>query len=217
MNSREIEDKKKGLKLSALQREIIVGLLLGDGCLESQNKGTTYRLKVEQSAKHKPYVDHLYEVFKDWVVSPPRNRILKTNGGPEGNWTFQTLSHASLRFYGAQFYKDGRKAVPKLIDHWLTEVGLAYWYMDDGSMKSGQSKGVIFDTQGFDKSEVERLIRVLETKFSLEATLRKQPDGYQIYVSGRSFERFIEIVEPHIIEEMKHKLPSARRTHLPKL
>lgn len=217
MYSREIEDTKKRLKLTPRQREIIVGLLLGDGCLERTGKGSTYRLKVEQSAKHKPYVDHLYEEFRQWVQTPPRKRVLKTNGGQEGNWTFQTVSHPSLKFYGTQFYKDGTKAVPKLIDHWITPIGLAYWFMDDGSMKSKDSKGVIFNTQDFSKAEVELLTRVLGTKFSLEASLRKQREGYQIYVSGRSYERFIELVEPYVIDEMRYKLPPPRRTQLPKL
>lgn len=217
MFSLEIEEAKRRLKLTPRQRQIIVGLLLGDGCLESQNSGKTFRLKVEQSARHKPYVDHLYEEFKQWVLTPPRNRILKTNGGKQGNWAFQTVSHSGLRFYGAQFYREGRKTVPKLIDHWLTELGLAYWYMDDGSMKSDQSKAVIFNTQAFTKAEVESLIRVLRSKFLLEATLRKQREGHQIYVSGRSYERFIEMVEPFVIPAMAYKLPPSRRTHLPKL
>ena len=214
MNSLEIEEAKKRLKLTPRQRQILVGLMLGDGCLERTGRGETFRLKVEQSAMHKPYVLHLYKEFRQWVLTPPRNRVLKTNGGKEGNWTFQTVSHSSLRFYGAQFYKEGRKSVPKLIDHWLTPIGLAYWFMDDGSSKSKDSKGVILNTQGFKKNEVELLTRVLVSKFSLEAQLRKQPEGYQIYVSGRSYERFIELVEPYIIEEMKYKLPSPRRTQL---
>jgi len=47
MRLKEIEDYKKDLKLSSLQREIIVGLALGDGHLETHNNGRTYKLKVE--------------------------------------------------------------------------------------------------------------------------------------------------------------------------
>lgn len=211
MYSLEIEEAKERLKLTPRQREILVGLLLGDGSLERTGRAT-FRLEVEQSATRKPYVMHLYREFERWVLTPPRNRVPKTNAGVEGNWTFQTVSHPSLRFYGTQFYGEDGKVVPKLIDHWLTPLGLAYWFMDDGSIKSKESKGIILNTEGFKKSEVERLIRVLGSKFSLEASLRKQRDGYQIYVSGRSYERFIELVEPYVIEEMRYKLPPPRRT-----
>ena len=88
--------------------------------------------------------------------------------------------------------------MPKLIHRWLTPRGLAHWYMDDGSIKSSQSKGVIFNTQGFDRSDVDRLIGVLQSKFGLKASRRRQPEGDQIYVSGSSFESFFELVDPYV-------------------
>ena len=47
-HSRDIEEYKQHLKLTRTQREVLVGLLLGDGHLETQNGGRTYRLKIEQ-------------------------------------------------------------------------------------------------------------------------------------------------------------------------
>ena len=45
--------KEEKMKLSREQREILVGILLGDAHLETQNRGRTYRLKVEHSLKEK--------------------------------------------------------------------------------------------------------------------------------------------------------------------
>ena len=115
MRSREIENYKKSLKLNREQRETLVGILLGDGCLETQNEGKTYRLKIEQSARHRPYVEHLYELFKPWVRTEPRKRVrTASNGSGTTSWGFNTLSHAALRFYAHQFYADGLKRLPKL-------------------------------------------------------------------------------------------------------
>lgn len=33
---------------------------------------------------------------------------------------------------------------------------------------------------------------------------------YQIYVSGYSYERFVELVNPYIIDSMKYKIPPPR-------
>ena len=216
MRSREIEAYKKTLRLSPTQREVLVGILLGDACLETQNGGLTYRLKVEQCAAHAPYVRSLYELFQAWVLTPPRRRTVRRGSSESENWVFQTVSHPAFRFYARQFY-DGRvKRVPKLIHRWLTPRGLAHWYMDDGSLKSKDSKGVIFNTQGFNRRDVDRLVDVLRAKFMLEASLRKQLDGDQIYVSGRSFERFVGLVNPYVTDDMRHKVPLPRRTQLPK-
>jgi len=217
MHSKELEEYKRKLKLAPIQREVLVGILLGDAHLETQNKGRTYRLKIEQSEKHRAYVEHLYEIFKLWVNTPPQRKIRESWGKENCRFWFQTLSHSAFRFYAHQFYKEGKKCIPRLIYRWLTPRVLAYWFMDDGSIKSKQSKGVIFNTQCYTKPEIERLIQVFRQKFELQTKLRKQKEGFQIYVSGKSYERFRELVEAYLLEEMKYKLPEARLTQLPKM
>ena len=217
MHSRAIEQYKLGLQLTEAHQEILVGLLLGDGCLETQNGGRTYRLKVEQSARHEAYVRHIHELFSEWVLKPPRRRLSRaSNGTITINWAFQTVSHVAFEPYGLQFYGGSRKKVPELIADWLTPRGFAYWFMDDGSMKSADSKGVVLNTQAYAAADVERLINLLKGRFGLEAKIRNQSDGPQIYIAGASFERVSELIEPFVLEEMRYKVPRARRTHLPK-
>jgi len=215
VRSRAIETYKTTLRLSDVQREMLVGIILGDACLETQNAGRTYRLKIEQGAAHADYVQHLYEVFREWVLSPPRSKRGQTRGVTTINLAFQTVSHDELAEFGDLFYRDRRKIVPENIGDLLTARGLAYWYMDDGSMKSSESKGVLFNTHAYQPDEINTLIGVLD-EFGLGATQRRQTDGVQIYVSGRSFERFVELVDPYVIEAMRYKVPQPRRTHLPK-
>lgn len=216
MRSNELESYKCTLALTEEQHEILVGILLGDAHLETQNHGRTFRLKLEQSEFHEPYINYLHEIFSAWVRTSPRAKRKVRNGVETKNMWFQTLSHGAFRFYAQQFYTDGRKRVPELVHRWLSPRGLAFWYMDDGSVKSRQSKGVIFNTQGFSRGDVERLCHVLEQQFVLRANVRKQGDGFQIYVSGESFEQFSSLVSPYIIPEMRYKIPAARQTQLPK-
>ena len=217
MRSRVIEAYKSGLELSSVQREMLVGLLLGDACLETQNRGRTYRLKIEQCARHEAYIDHLYSFFREWVLTPPRTRSKRaSNGSVTTNLAFQTVSHSAFRFYAQQFYAGGAKRVPELIHHWLTPRAVSYWFMDDGSVKSSQSKGVILNTNCFERQDVERLAHSLSDLFGLQVKPRRQPEGVQLYVSGRSFEIFSAIVDPYVISEMRYKVPLARRTKVPK-
>ena len=215
MRSRAIEAYKTTLRLTDVQREIVVGVLLGDAHLETQNGGRSYRLKVEQGHRHAEYVSHLYSELREWVLTPPRPKMGKTKGVTTLNLSFQTVSHEEFASYGSLFYRGRRKTVPESIRDIATARVLAYWYMDDGSMKSRQSKGVIFNTQAYDSSDIRRLTNVLEG-FGLEAWERRQSDGIQIYVSGDSYERFIELVSPYVIKAMRYKVPLTRRTHLPK-
>ena len=218
MRSNDIEEYKAGLRLSGVQREVLVGILLGDAMLETQNGGKTYRIKIEHGAGQKAYAEHLYGIFKDWVLSPPRSREIKlTDGRTYTSVVFSTLSHGAFRFYGHQFYPHGKKVAPKLIRKWLTPRAFAYWFMDDGSVKSKESKGVILNTQGYCKEDVVRLVEALNDLFKFDSKPRKQKEGYQIYISGRNYEGFKSLVLPFILPGMKYKIPEARRTHLPKL
>jgi hypothetical protein len=220
-NTKELRRYKEMLKLTKTQREVIVGLLLGDGSMQTQNDGRTYRLiHVQGGRKRGVYTSHLFEVFGPWVLTPPKLSPPRSGGGnyERGeSWRLLTLSHGNLRFYGKLFYKNGTKRVPKGIGKFLTARGLAYWYMDDGSIKSRQSKGVFFNTQSFTFKEVELLCTVLLSKFRIRASPRRTPSqekkgaGWQIYISGEWYETFSQLVSPYLLPELTYKLPHPRR------
>ncbi len=220
MHSNAIETYKKKLKLTERQREILIGVLLGDGHLETQDQGRTYRLKIEHSIKQRAYVEWLYQEFKEWVQTPPQRRTrfvrLRSVEGTYEKYWFNTLSHGAFRFYAHQFYQHGRKIAPRLIHRWLSPRALAIWYMDDGSIKSKAHKTVLLNTHAFDAMSLKRLQKALQEKFGVKTKLRTQREGTQIYVVGETVQRFLNIIEPYIIPSMRYKLPKVWVTQLPK-
>jgi len=210
MRSNKIEAYKQGLNLSDTQREVLIGLLLGDGHLETQNNGRTYRLKIEHSYLQKEYVDWLYQIFKDWVLTPPKEKEQTVLGVKYNKYYFSTVSHGAFRFYAQQFYKEKKKVLPKLIKKWLSPIVMAVWFMDDGSIKSKRHRALILNTQSFSKPELQTLMRILEEKFGIRMVLRKQSrkqiEIYQLITTSDSVERFVEIIKPHILPSMRYKL-----------
>ena len=208
MRSNIIENYKKTLRLSDEQRDIIVGSLLGDGCLETQNNGKTYRLKIENMLAQKDYVDWKYNFLKEWVLTPPQIKKHVFYGKERENYRFATVSHGSLRFYAQQFYQDGKKVMPKLIGKLLTPLALAVWFMDDGSIKSNHHKALVIHAQSFEKIDLEKAIKVLESKYSIKANLRKRDDGsgYVLYLLSETVDEFIDTVKGYTIPSMKYKL-----------
>jgi len=85
----------------------------------------------------KEYVHHLYELFKERILTPPykKERISKS-GNLNITWRFQTIADPELNFLYKLFFEpfsDNKKHFPEdLIKNHLTPVGLAYWFMDDG-------------------------------------------------------------------------------------
>lgn len=69
-NSKELKQYKESLvKLSQTQWEAAIGLMLGDASLQTQNGGKTYRMKFEWGDRSKRYLDHVYSLFDEWVLS----------------------------------------------------------------------------------------------------------------------------------------------------
>lgn len=208
MRSRAIEDYKKTLHLSDIQREVLVGTLLGDGCLETINSGRTYRLKIEHYLKQKEYLNWKYEIFKPWVLTPPRIRRKLSYGAERDYYSLSTLSHSAFRFYGQQFYGSGKKSIPKVIHKLLTPLALAVWFMDDGSIKSNHHKALVIHAQSFSQDDLQKMINVLEKKFGVKAKLRKRRDGsgFVLYILSETIEKFVKLVKPYILPSLSYKL-----------
>jgi len=217
MRSKEIEEYKSGLSLSKRQKEILIGLILGDGHLEKLYTPTLGRLKVEHSYKQKDYVDWLYNEFRNWVRSEPKAKKKNVWNKIYQNYGFLTYGHRLLGEFQEKFYREGKKIVPNDLGKDITPLGLAVWFMDDGSIKSNRHKGLFLNTQDFKKSDVRRLQRILRNKFSIPSLTRKDGKGEQIYLGGNSAEKFIEIIRFYVIPSMEYKIPRVLRlTKLPK-
>jgi hypothetical protein len=125
--------KQQLTSLSTSEREVAVGVMLGDASLQTQDGGKSYRLKLLQGDRNRDYLFHLSTVFERFVLSPPspQNRCSKTTGKEVKAWRSQTISHKAFNVLAKIFLDEkGRKRItPDLV---LTDRVLAYWLMDDG-------------------------------------------------------------------------------------
>ena len=213
-NSKLMKEYKKSLSnLSPKQWEASIGLMLGDASLQTQNNGKTFRIKFEWGDKHKPYVDHVYSLFDEWLLSKPHK---KTRVSPKGNtvvnWGFQTISHEAFNPLSKLFIINNKKSISdSLIKNHLTEVGLAYWWMDDGGRldynKNSKNKSVVLNTQSFTDIEVETMAKELSDKFNLICESRSNKGKKVIVIKSESYFVFRSLIDPYIISEMSYKLP----------
>jgi len=203
MNLKVISEHKKEISLTKIQRSLIVGKLLGDGHLETQNNGKTYRLKIEHSEKQIDYVEWMFKILKPLVKTDIQTKINSKSV------RFQTLSFGELRFYGQQFYKDGRKVIPKLFSKLIDELSLAIWFMDDGSKKSSKHNTYIIHSLGYTKKELRQVCEVLDRKFNLKFNLYKQKNkNWCMYLQSKSIGDFESMILPYVLrfKSMEHKI-----------
>jgi hypothetical protein len=217
-------------KLTKIQREILIGKLLGDAHLETQTDGRTYRLLVEHSVKASEYVNHLYDIYKPIVGTPPKEVEHEFNldcgvQRKSRSLMFKTTVHPGFRFYGQLFYKDKVKRVPKNIHKLLNPRVLAYWYMDDGALKGKDRSGKRLHTEGFTFSDVQILSDALK-KCDIDNTIQNQHRKIKtkvrvgereevqiinkhykiIYLTSKGDKTFTDLIRPYVLECFKYKL-----------
>ena len=87
--------------------------------------------------------------------------------------------------------------------------------MDDGGkgdFTPNEGKQVHFHTQGFTEESVRQMCKELNQKFGLKAWAKPNKGAHLIAISGDSYEDFKKLVEPYLVNSMKRKLPSERKT-----
>lgn len=88
----------------------------------------------------------------------------------------------------------------------LTPLALAIWIMDDGSKAFS---GMKLCTNNFSYEEVLILIKVLNIKYNLNATINSAgvPNQYIIYIPKKSVNNLYKIVGQYIHPSMQYKFP----------
>jgi len=181
--------------LSEVQRQIIVGSLLGDGAMRCK---TNALLEVNHSVNQSSYVDWKYGHLADLVRTPPRAR--RSNGGRVA-YRFVTRSLPELTPYFRLFYEGGSKRIPEFE---LTRLVLAVWFMDDGSRSRSS---VYLNTQQYDEMSQALVLRLLREQWGIEGTLNRDKTYYRIRISVAGTKRFAGLIDPYLLPEFRYKLP----------
>lgn len=204
---KELNAYKQHLTLTQEQREVIVGTVLGD--LNIRKIGKCSRLVFEQ--KNKDYLFHLYDLFKDFTRTPPKERKQQRLATSEfkSTWYFSTISHVLFQEYYDLFYltETRKKILPSSLNSLLTPRALAYWYMDDGGL---QTKACTISTASFSFKEHLSLQSILYDNWGIKANVHgiNTKNGYlSIYIPVEMSRLFVGLVEPYIVPTMKYKLP----------
>lgn len=141
-----------GVKLTATQKSLIMGALLGDACA-TKTASQKWRISFVHGPKQYKYLDWKYQAIKNIVQSPPKKRITQKAYGTE-SMTFKTRLNKEIGNIADQLYQKGTKTVTLEYLNQLDTLALAVWILDDGNLnKNGGS----LSTHAFTPSE-SRLI-----------------------------------------------------------
>lgn len=191
-------------QLTSYQKQVLIGLLMGNGGLQTLNHGKTYRLRFVQSEVRKDYLFHLYEIFKGFVKTPPGEMVdRRVSGEVYRRWYFNTLSSSVFNEFAELFYLNNQKVIKAELPLLVDRTALAYWFMDNGARKGKNYKGFRFCTDAYSYEEVLLLQNLLEQRFDLRTSITRQRQNFRISVKVESHTSLMKLISDLIPESMQ--------------
>lgn len=174
--------------------------LLGDGSISNGI------FQERHSFKQKKYLLWKKNFFGECSIADLVERV---SGYGSKVLNFNSLTFDVFRELRRDWYKPNKK-IPEDLS-WIDNFTVAVWYMDDGSLSrnKNQKDRACFATNGFSKSDCERLALRLENMYEVSCTVYNSK-GWNIRInSGKNNEisNFWNSISEYIIPSMEYKLP----------
>lgn len=197
------------LSLTEYLKQALIGLTLGDVSLEKATSNSNIRLRFDQSSSiHSDYVFFLYQLFKDYTLSPPKSTNRKPDkrtGKIYNSLIFKTRMLPCFNYLWELFYRERVKTIPNNIGELLTEVGLAFWIMDDGGLGSNGTLNI--HTDSYTSEDVDLLIKVLNCNFQIDSRKSlKRPSQWIIVIPKKEVHKVAELTVGHMHPSMFYKI-----------
>lgn len=180
--------------------EIILGIMMGDGCMENRNKNA--RMSIAHGEKQKEYsyyiADKLSNLSPHTYVS-----VSKLDERTDKKYTSYWVdlpANPAFNEICDHFYENRVKRIPiELFDN-FTWQSLAYMFMDDGSK---EHCGGQLATNCFTIEDLQKFQAFLLEKFNIETTICK---NHTMYIKAKSFRHMKSHIEPYMCECTKYKI-----------
>jgi len=207
-------------------REMVVGTLLGDGCLVKPGKRKIYsknkekywigkcrhyRLQFTHDPTQKDYIYWKYNLLKIICSSGyPKQRFIYNSQQKKTYERYDLVTRTLSYFTRLRkiIYPRGLKQVTRRYLNLLTPLSLAVWYMDDGTFdkKSGRSW---LATNSFSFREQKIIQRYFFEKWNIFSTIVKERKQYKISFNKKEMIKLSNIIRIYILSSLQYKIPTA--------
>lgn len=201
----------------------LYGILLGDG---SYNRKTRW-MTISHTNKQRYYCEWLYKIcmannlqfsskfdfprkttFGDFIYSEIRIK-------PKNSYYFESKN----KFFDS----NGKKIISDYVMENITDLGLLFWYLDDGNLSIRKNKNkpnsvsrfAYLNTQGFSLEDNKKIQKMFKDRFDIDTKLNIDCSGidktkkyYRIYINATNFRKFYDVIRkylPYIPKEFEYK------------
>lgn len=195
---------------------ILAGMMLGDSCVVMGRNSVNAYMKLQHGLPQKEYLLHKVSILQE--ITKVNLRETTDNGHGYSTVVAETRTHPIYTRLYDQWYQSAKKTVTLDAIKRLDEIGLAYWFMDDGSLTTHyetkadgnrvvHGREFLFHTQSFTEDENYLLRDFIEHRFNVKMRVSKHKKIYWVLgcgtIEGR---KLVEIISPYVLPMFNYKL-----------
>ena len=194
----------KKLNFSDIQKQIIIGSILGGCSLSKQPKGKNYYLSMRSKdllwLRYK--MEELYNCFETTEVS--RQNV---------TYICNTQSSESFTEIYNVLYKDGKRHITtKLLDN-LKDIGLAIWFIEGGGWGGRGRKNAYINTTLLSEGSSELIEDYFNSMSGIRCSINCARDRKKILFSVKGTEAILRIILPKFPPFMIQRMEKGEPIH----
>ena len=197
-------------------KQVVLGGLLGDAHIrqkEWNGKKCNAHLMITHSSQQEEYLR-----WKNDLLGPYKGNVRYTG---RQQYTVTTKSHPHMNTFMELVGKP--KQVTRKWLNQLDPLGLAVWYMDDGSLsieyyrrEDGEygirRRRLLLCTDGFSEKEHWIMQQYFKVVWGIDVAIHRYKSSkdqrylYRLSMNYTEAQKFVAIIEPYIVDSMKYKI-----------
>lgn len=194
--------------LSKKAREMLFGSLFGDAGVYLSTKSRHYHLMICHSPRQREYMEWKEGLLKPLTTGIKQathyHRIRKKK---YTTLTLRSTNHSYFTRLRSLFYPFGKKIIRRKLLNQLSPLGIATWFMDDGTtgVNNRNYPQLFVNSCSYSLKDNQLIKDYFLERWGIETRVHS-PKYPRIYFNKPNAKKLIEIIEPHIVPSMKYKL-----------
>jgi len=209
-----MKKQRKNLELTALQKSVIIGTVLGDGCLRVQYKDSYGT--IEHSIKQLEYLKYKKSLIENlcsdkinYRERKPKEKDIVQSISKSCSFRISTNKNLNEIYY--LLYINGKKRISENLLKYIDEVVICLWYLDDGWLSYDKTRKANYklglSTHSFSKEENELLVNFFLNKYNIKFLIGKQGNNYFLNLNKKEeIIKFINLIKNHTPKCMYYKI-----------
>ncbi len=208
-------------RITEHQLAVVAGAALGDGHIALTGSQMRARLSITQGVAQKDYLDYKAQLLGDLVKTLPAHQSSPKSYSAKGTYHVTTVSRPHIAELHRELYdRHGHKRISQAYLNRLTPLGLALWYLDDGSLITNRhsytrKNGTVahypatrstLSVHSFGLEEAHLIRQWLQQRWDIEGGVSATAKGPVIWLTLEGTERLHAVIARYVPPSMAYKL-----------